>query len=66
MPIWRSPHQVRMVLADGYGGHLPMIDKVPPDMQKVMYALRERPAGKYIQRIYDDHRAKSPAASHGV
>ena len=34
-----------MVLADGYGGHLPTIDKVPPEMKPVMTALRARPAG---------------------
>lgn len=46
-----------MVLADGYGGHLPSLDQVPPDMQAVVKELRSRPAGAYIQRIYHEHRA---------
>lgn len=50
-----------MVLAKGYGGHLPTIDKVPPEMKDVMEELRARPAGKFIQRIYDNHR--KPAAA---
>jgi len=45
-----------MVLANGYGGHLPTIDKVPQDMQAVMNALRARPAGAFIQRLYDEYR----------
>lgn len=50
-----------MVLADGYGGHLPTIDKVPPDMRTVIADLRGRPAGAFIQRIYDEHRLARPA-----
>lgn len=45
-----------MVLATGYGGHLPTIDKVPQDMQVIMKALRARPAGAFIQRLYDEYR----------
>ncbi len=48
-----------MVLADGYGGHLPTLDKVPPEMQAVMKELRARPAGQFIQRLYDEHRTRS-------
>jgi len=48
-----------MVLADGYGGYLPAIDKVPADMQTVMRALRARPAGAFIQRMYDAYRGQS-------
>ena len=55
-----------MVLADGYGGHLPTIDKVPPEMHSVITELRARPAGAYIQSIYDKHRLKAPARSGGV
>ena len=47
-----------MVLADGYGGHLPSIDEVPPDMHEVVASLRARPAGKFIQRIYDEDRLR--------
>lgn len=50
-----------MVLANGYGGHLPTIDKVPPEMSSVISVLRARPAGAYIQRIYDEHRLKDSA-----
>ena len=45
-----------MVLADGYGGHLPSIDKVPEAMRHIMLELRARPAGAYVQRLYDDYR----------
>ncbi len=48
-----------MVLANGYGGHLPSINQVPPEMFSVMSELRARPAGAYIQRIYDQHRLKT-------
>lgn len=50
-----------MVLANGYGGHLPTIDKVPPEMSSVMNELRARPAGAFIQRIYDEHRLPAKA-----
>ncbi|GAB4353964.1 MAG: hypothetical protein Kow0060_04720 [Methylohalobius crimeensis] len=49
-----------MVLADGYGGHLPTIDRVPPEMFEVMSDLRRRPAGKFIQRLYDEYRKTPP------
>ncbi len=55
-----------MVLADGYGGHLPTLDKVPPEMRSVIMELRARPAGAFIQRIYDEHRLKAPARPGGV
>lgn len=45
-----------MVLARGYGGHLPSIDAVTPSMRQVIRALRARPAGAFIQRLYDCHR----------
>jgi glutathione S-transferase len=50
-----------MVLANGYGGHLPTIEQVPPEMRSIIAELRARPAGAYIQRIYDEHRLKAPA-----
>lgn len=53
-----------MVLAHGYGGHLPPIEAVTPSMQQVMRALRERPAGAFIQRMYDRYRTgATPAES---
>lgn len=45
-----------MVLAKGYGGHLPELEKTPPKMREIIRQLRERPAGKFIQRLYDEHR----------
>ena len=45
-----------MVLAKGYGGHLPTIDEVPAHMRTVMEGLRARPAGAFVQRMYDEHR----------
>lgn len=55
-----------MVLAKGYGGHLPTIDQVPPEMQAVMTALRARPAGAFIQRLYDQHRLPPAAPQRGA
>jgi len=46
-----------MVLARGYGGRLPTVEKCPPEMRNVIEPLKSRPAGQFIQRIYDDHRS---------
>ncbi|WP_138469441.1 glutathione S-transferase C-terminal domain-containing protein [Poseidonocella sp. HB161398] len=45
-----------MVLAQGYHGMLPNQARCPVDMQEIYARLRQRPAGLYIQRIYDRHR----------
>lgn len=45
-----------MVLAEGYGGHLPTVDQVPQEMQTVIAELRARPAGAFVKRLYDDYR----------
>ena len=45
-----------MVLANGYGGYLPTVEQVPPEMRSVIEELRARPAGAYIQRMYDEYR----------
>lgn len=45
-----------MVLARGYGGHLPTLDACPPDIRAVVSDLRDRPAGRFIQRLYDTDR----------
>lgn len=45
-----------MVLANGYGGHLPTINMVPVSMQKVIKGLRARPSGAFIQRMYNEYR----------
>jgi glutathione S-transferase len=52
-----------MVLASGYGGHLPAYEACPPDIRAVVTALRARPAGRFIQRLYDEERAGSAASS---
>lgn len=44
------------ILVQGYGGHLPNQIKCPDYMQDVFKELRERPTGKFIQRMYDEHR----------
>lgn len=43
----------------GAHGHLPTLDKVPPEMQMVIKKLRARPDGEFIQRLYNEHRARS-------
>lgn len=45
-----------MVLARGYGGHLPPLDACPPVVRAVVTDLRDRPAGRFIQRLYDTDR----------
>lgn len=45
-----------MVLARGYGGHLPTLDACPADIRAVVTELRDRPAGRFIQRLYDEDR----------
>lgn len=45
-----------MVLAQGYGGHLPPLERCPSAVQAVVKDLRARPAGQYIQRLYDTYR----------
>lgn len=45
-----------MILAQGYHGMLPNQAVCPPEMQKVYSELRQRPTGRFIQRIYDRHR----------
>lgn len=52
-----------MVLACGYGGHLPPLDACPPDIRAVITDLRDRPAGRFIQRLYDEDRAPSAPSS---
>ena len=49
-----------VVLADGYGGHLPAIEACPPVMQEVFAELPARPSGRFIQRVYDKHRLGKP------
>jgi len=48
-----------MVLARGYGGHLPTVDECPPEMRAVIEPLQARPAGRFIQRLYDEERLSS-------
>lgn len=45
-----------MVLARGYGGHLPLPEHCPENMQAVFAECRSRPSGHFIQRLYDAHR----------
>ena len=40
-----------MVLANGYGDHLPALEATPPDMQTVFQELRTRPSGAFIQNV---------------
>ena len=40
----------------GNGGLLPPLESVPQEMKTVVAELRQRPAGKFIARIYRDYR----------
>lgn len=46
-----------MVLAQGYHGMLPLEARCPVFMQEIYKPLRQRPTGRFIQRLYDTHRA---------
>jgi len=46
-----------MVLHPGYGGHLPDVKACPQTIRETVFALRARPAGQFIARLYSDHRA---------
>jgi glutathione S-transferase len=46
-----------MVLHPGYGGHLPDVKACPQTIRETVFALRARPAGQFIARLYADHRA---------
>lgn len=45
-----------MILVQGYHGMLPDEARCPVFMQEVYKELRQRPTGKFIQRMYDTHR----------
>lgn len=45
-----------MVLGQGYEGFLPNQSACPAFMAEVFQELRNRPTGRFIQRIYDTHR----------
>jgi len=45
-----------VILARGYGGHLPTLDNMPPEMKDEIIAFQKRPSGRFAQRIYDEHR----------
>ncbi len=45
-----------MVMARGYGGHLPQIESLPVPIRGVVEELAARPSGRFIQRLYDVHR----------
>ena len=45
-----------MVLASGYEGHLPPFEALTAPMRRVISALRERPAGAFVHRMYARHR----------
>lgn len=47
-----------MVLARGYAGNLPLLEDLPKSLQATVLEFRDRPAGKYCQRMYDLHRQK--------
>jgi glutathione S-transferase len=50
-----------LVLPEGYGGPLPAFEEMPPMIQTAIVETRARPAGRFAQRIYRDHRAEGSA-----
>lgn len=45
-----------MVLPKGYAGHLPEFEQLPDNLKTVISEFRARPAGQFIQRMYDEYR----------
>lgn len=45
-----------MILAQGYQGYLPNQEACPDFMHSVYRELRQRPTGRFVQRMYDLHR----------
>lgn len=44
------------LLIEGYAGNLPKVEALPKEMQAIVFELRAHPAGKFAQRVYDEHR----------
>lgn len=44
------------VLPESYGGPLPLFDEMPRAVQAIIAETRARPAGRFAERIYHDHR----------
>jgi len=55
-----------IVFPRGYGAPLPTLEQLPPEMQTVVTALRQRPTGQYLLRMYELKTSRKPAASLGV
>jgi len=45
-----------LVLPDNYGGPLPSLAEMPPEMKDAIGEMRAHPAGRFALRIYQDHR----------
>jgi glutathione S-transferase len=45
-----------LVLPDNYGGPLPSLAEMPPEMKDAIGEMRAHPAGQFALRIYQDHR----------
>lgn len=49
-----------LILAKGYGGHLPKIEALPDALQRKIEGFRAHPAGSFVKRIY--HEERNPVA----
>jgi glutathione S-transferase len=56
----------QLVLPDGYGGPLPAFDEMPAAIRSAVVETRARPAGRFVQRIYRDHRAEGDPRAMSV
>jgi glutathione S-transferase len=45
---------------DQYGGPLPPLSSMPPEIRSVHAELQARPAGEFCRRIYREHRRRTP------
>ncbi len=49
-----------LVLPAGYGGSLPSLSEMPPELQAAIAETRARPAGQFAMRIYEERRTLLP------
>lgn len=55
-----------IVFPRGYGAQLPTLEQLPAEMRPIVEALRARPTGQYLLRMYDLKRSGKPAAAVGL
>jgi len=62
--VWCASNAAPVLLPHGFGGSTAPLDAVPEEMQAVVEELRSTATGKFVMRIYEEHRPRrtSPLA----